>query len=240
MISIVFIFFSFMKPCESLLGVPYIVRRIIPTKNVIKNVLPIKSEKNITLSNYLGLWNQVATSRSTKLFGTGPSFTNVMAYYELLNTTNISVYNSGYKENKKFTSISGYSYVTGKSQTKRKLHFTGVPFEGNYWIVKLGPIQNNMYSYAIVSGALNSFFGTRFSLYVLARNKEEYKLKYEKTVKKWCKQNNFIYFWNKYIPTYKKQEERRSQTSLMILEKLKRICVYLGITKTECLNYRQK
>ena len=201
MISRIFIFFYFIHSCQSLLSIPYLIRRLVPLKRIVKNILPIETEKNITVSSYLGLWNQVATSRSTRLFGTGVSFTNVSAYYNLLNNTNIGVYNSGYDQDHNFTSISGYSYVQGKLQTKRKLHFDGGSIDGNYWIVKLGPIINNSYSYAVVSGALTSFFGTRFSLYVLARDREEYKLKYETKLKKWCRKNNYIYFWNKYIPT---------------------------------------
>tara|TARA_E500000178_G_scaffold336956_1_gene375569 strand:- start:1367 stop:1837 length:471 start_codon:yes stop_codon:yes gene_type:complete len=154
------------------------------------------------LKGYLGIWNQVATSRSTALLGTGVEFTNVTAEYKLLNNSDISVYNSGYTKNNTFTSIKGYSYIKGKSQTRRKLHFDGVPVDGNYWIVKLGPIHSNNYQYAIVSGPLTRFFGTRFSLYVLARNVEDYKNKYENEVKQWCKKNNFRFFWNKYIPTY--------------------------------------
>lgn len=184
--------FSFICSTNSLLLVPYIL----------KNMLPIPTEPNIIVNSYLGLWNQVATSRSTALLGTGVRFKNVTAFYDLLNNTTIGVYNSGYDENNNFTSINGYSYITGTSETKRKLHFDGVPVDGNYWIVKLGPIQENVYRYAIVSGPLTSFFGTRFSLYVLARNRQEYKLKYEKEVKKWCKDNNFRFFWNKYIPSY--------------------------------------
>ena len=177
---------------NSLLLVPYIL----------KNILPIQTEPRIILNSYLGLWNQVATSRSSALLGTGIRFKNVTAFYSLLNNSDIGVYNSGYDENNNFTMIEGYSYINGKSQTKRKLSFNGVPIDGNYWIVKLGPVQEKLYRYAIVSGPLTSFFGTRFSLYILARNREEYKIKYEKEVKNWCKQNNFRFFWNKYIPTY--------------------------------------
>ncbi len=168
----------------------------------IRNLLPIRTEPRIVLKSYLGIWYQVATSRSTALLGTGVEFTNVTAEYKLLNNSDISVYNSGYTKNKTFTSIKGYSYIKGKSQTRRKLHFDGVPVDGNYWIVKLGPIHSNNYQYAIVSGPLTRFFGTRFSLYVLARNVEDYKNKYENEVKQWCKKNNFRFFWNKYIPTY--------------------------------------
>ena len=176
---------------QSFLLVPYVLRKM----------LPIQTEPNINVGSYLGLWSQVATSRSSALLGTGVRYTNVSAYYDLLNNSNIGVYNSGYDENNNFTSIHGYSYNDGDSQTKRKLHFDGVPVDGNYWIVKLGPIHESLYRYAIVSGALTSYFGTRFSLYVLARNREEYQTKYEKEVKQWCEDNNFVFFWNKYVPT---------------------------------------
>lgn len=168
-----------------------------------KNLLPIKTEKSIILNSYLGKWNQVATSRSTSLFGTGPGYRNVSALYNITNGTLLSVYNSGYNQKKEFTSISGYSYTEGESQTKRKLHFDTVPVDGNYWIVKLGPIKNNEYQYAIISGAIRNYFGTRFSLYVLARNIKEYQLYYEEQVKLWCKKNLFIFYWNEYIQTYK-------------------------------------
>ncbi len=172
---------------------------IIP---IIKYLVPIQTEPNITLSSYTGKWYQVATSRSTKLFGTGIYYKNVSADYGLdLNNSVLSVYNSGLDENNKFTNISGYSYVTGNSQTKRKLHFDKVVVDGNYWIVKLGPEINNQYEYVVISGPLSNLFGTRFSLYVLARNREIYKKKYENMVRTWCKLNNYNFYWNKYIST---------------------------------------
>ena len=49
---------------------------------IIKNILPIKTEKNITIPYYLGRWNQVATSRSSALLGTGVKYKNVTADYD--------------------------------------------------------------------------------------------------------------------------------------------------------------
>ena len=172
----------------------------------LKNMKPIDTVSTVEVSNYLGKWNQVATSRSTRLLGTGVKFSNVSAEYTLDdqgNGDNILVYNSGVNGRKEFTEINGYAYVDIRFNctSKRKLHFDGVPFDGNYWIVKLGPIIEEQYQYAVVSGPVSGFFGTRFSLYVLARNRDEYKKKYEKEVKKWCKENNFVFFWNKYVPT---------------------------------------
>ena len=80
--------------------------------------------------------------------------------------------------------------------TKRKLHFDNVPVDGNYWIVKLGPIVHNQYQYAIVCGPLTSIFGTRFSLNVLARDRLTYYDVYEKEVKQWCLENGFVMKWN--------------------------------------------
>ena len=168
---------------------------------VFKNMKPIETVSTVDVSSYLGRWKQVATSRSTQLLGTGVKFTNVSAEYDLDEDDNILVYNSGLNGRKEFTAIEGYTYVDVRFNctSKRKLHFDGVPFDGNYWIVKLGPIQYGQYQYAIVSGPVSGFFGTRFSLYVLARHRQEYKDKYEKEVKEWCKENNFVFFWNKYI-----------------------------------------
>ena len=65
----------------------------------------------------------------------------------------------------------------------------------------MGPKKKGQYQYAIVSGAISTWFGTRFSLYVLARNVNEYKTLYENDVKKWCNDNGFFYFWNEYVST---------------------------------------
>ena len=97
-------------------------------------------------------------------------------------------------------SIKGYSY-TKINPTKRKLKFYNLPFTGNYWIVKLGPVINNKYEYSIISGPLTQFIGTRFSLYVLCRNINEFKEKYENEVKEWCIDNGFSLPWNNYIET---------------------------------------
>ena len=167
-----------------------------------KQITPVS---NIDLSYYTGKWFQVATSRSTKLFGTGIDFKNVSAEYKCLDECSnniISVYNEGLNKFDKHVSISGFSYCKNNSMpSKRKLIFENVPFEGNYWIVKLGPVVNMKYDYAIVSGPLNNFFGTRFSLYVLCRDVKKYKENYEEEVREWCKNNGFKFWWNEYIKT---------------------------------------
>ena len=166
-----------------------------------KNQLPINTVHNISLPNYIGIWQQVATSRSTRLLGTGIDYTNVSATYSFRDDGNINVYNDGYNSKGEETYIEGYSYITGNDETKRKVHFNNVPSDGNYWIVKLGPILYDKYEYAVVCGPITSYIGTRFSLYVLARNRKEYKEKYEYEVKQWCKDNGFNMYWNEYVST---------------------------------------
>ena len=165
----------------------------------------ISTVKNVNLNFYTGRWYQTGTSLSTKLFGTGVGFKNVSAEYKCIGNcvnNNISVINEGLNDNNKYTSIRGYSYCENNSiASKRKLVFENVPLEGNYWIVKLGPVENNKYEYAIISGPLTSFIGTRFSLYVLCRNRNVYHEKYEKEVKRWCSNNGFRFWWNKYRKT---------------------------------------
>ena len=160
---------------------------------------PIPVEDSLNIPAYLGTWYQVATSRSTKLLGTGVDYRNVTAEYDFSLNDNlgkgvITVFNSGIDGKGNYTSIRGYSYITGNVNTKRKLHFDGVPVDGNYWIVYLGPEINYQYQYAIVSGPITSWFGTRFSLYVLARNINDYKRIYEPLVQKWCQRKWFYIF----------------------------------------------
>lgn len=167
---------------------------------------PIEVEKNITLDYYTGKWFQAATSRSTRLFGTGINYTSVTAEYQCIDNcknNNISVLNQGIDPKGNYNDISGYSYVDNISEpSKRKLKFYSLPFIGNYWITKLGPIINDQYQYSIISGPISTHFGTRFSLYVLCRDVENFKKNYETEVKEWCLNNGFNQYWNEYISTY--------------------------------------
>lgn len=173
------------------------------TSRFFGNIFPIPVVTSVNLKKYIGKWHQVGTSRSTKLFGTGVDYYNVTATYDLQKdySNNITVLNEGYNSNEVFENISGYSYCKDNNlPAKRKVHFTGVPVDGSYWIVKIKEAQYQ-YEYAIVAGPLTNWFGTRFSLYVLARDRKIYKEKYEAEVKEWCKTNGFTNWWNCYVPT---------------------------------------
>ena len=53
-----------------------------------------------------------------------------------------------------------------------KLRLFGVPFEGSYWVVSLGPIYNGYYDWAIISDNLS------FTLFVLVRDIDRFKSMY--------------------------------------------------------------
>jgi len=62
---------------------------------------------------------------------------------------------------------------------------------GNYWIVKLGPIVEHKYSYAVISNA------DADQLYVLTRDPEKFKTNDENGVLQWLKEEGFTGFWNR-------------------------------------------
>lgn len=192
-------YFIFLPFIFAEINLPILINNI---KTVTK---PVNTENNITLEYYTGKWFQTATSRSSALMGTGTNFSSVTAIYECIqncSTNNISVLNQGINNKGESVSISGFSYCKNLNKPgRRKLKFFNLPFIGNYWIIKLGPVINNKYDYAIVSGPISRFFGTRFSLYVLCRDINYYKENYEKEVKDWCQNNGFIFPWNKYVET---------------------------------------
>ena len=68
----------------------------------------------------MGNWSQVATSLSTKLFGTGIKFRNVSADYQLINKNNISVVNCGLDDDKIILQFMGILILRGPSILKEK------------------------------------------------------------------------------------------------------------------------
>ena len=155
---------------------------------------------NVDLNAYSGIWQQVMTSRSTGLNGTGIDFSSVEAIYtpKKSDKSIILVTNRGYNGDFEYVEIKGESYaVDPLNPSIRKVKFYELPrfTEGDYWIVKLGPIINNKYDYAVVVGP--NFFDNKFSLYVLARNRDKFFKQYFKETNKFLKQNGFTKWWNK-------------------------------------------
>jgi len=75
---------------------------------------------------------------------------------------------------------------------------SALPFAGFYWIVKLGDIEpgQTQYPYAIVSVPFQT------SLFILARDVDEFRLKYKDMVLQLVKDMGYAYFFNVPIETY--------------------------------------
>lgn len=85
--------------------------------------------------------------------------------------------------------IEGYVYYKeGELKSKLKLHFysKGPPWDGNYWVLEVGPInKDGFYDWAIVSDRMGLL------LFILARDVDEFDKKYDKDIKKKVKELGF-------------------------------------------------
>jgi lipocalin len=135
---------------------------------------------------YLGIWYQIYGAPTNVIFqGYGKCAT---AQYGLLENGNVSVLNSQINSNNDLEEISGYAYYTNINEPgKLTVHLDGVPVDSPYWVVKLGEIINNEYQYSIVS------VPSGISLWVLARDIENFYNKYDDEVRTYLDNNKFRY-----------------------------------------------
>lgn len=140
----------------------------------------------LDVDKYLGNWYQVYGAPTNVIFqGEGKCLT---AQYGLLNNGYVSVLNSQINSKNKLEQISGYAYYKNTSEPgKLSVHLDGVPVESPYWVVKLGEVINEQYQYSIIS------VPSGISLWVLARDINNFYDKYDKEVKQYLDSNNFKY-----------------------------------------------
>jgi len=73
--------------------------------------------------------------------------------------------------------IRGYAYVEDASKPGQlTVQLNGIPFDSPYWIVQLGPVVRGKYSYSVITDPLLT------TLFVLARNVNDFYSKYNSTV----------------------------------------------------------
>jgi lipocalin len=142
----------------------------------------------ISLDKYIGHWYQVYGAPANILFqGYGICIT---ADYGLLDGGNISVVNKQLNEYGEPEQISGYAYCKNPlSPGKLMVHLEGVPVDGPYWIVKLGEIVNDEYTYSIIT------VPSGISLWVLARDVDTFMEYYDDEVNDFLEEYGF-----KYVP----------------------------------------
>jgi apolipoprotein D and lipocalin family protein len=157
----------------------------------------------LNTSAFLGRWYEVYQDLITAATFQQNSFCATADYgVDLAKPGNITVVNrerygsiSGPERN-----VSGYAYQPDPQgepgQLVVMLHGDNAsPFPAPYWILKLGPINNESahYEYAVVSDMF------RLTLFVLARDVAHFHAFHEQDVLSWLAGNGFDQWWNKPI-----------------------------------------
>ena len=131
-------------------------------------------EKRFKQLNITNTWQQVLTSRSTGIMGTGISFSSVCAEYTLCADGSISLVNKAY--NTDFEPV----YITGKCNymdptvpTCRFVKFDEKNFEGDYWITY---ISKDLSTFVVGAPLiiLGKVIVTNVGLYVLTNDRNKY------------------------------------------------------------------
>lgn len=130
--------------------------------------------EKLNIDQYLGKWYQVYQDLPDSTFeGKARCIT---ADYGMLNDTTISVLNSEINSRDKVQQIKGIAFYedgnSGGELTVKLANFPTAP----YWVVDLGPVENDQYQYSIVSD------DKKLSLFVLARDVEVFFKKYNEEV----------------------------------------------------------
>ena len=132
--------------------------------------------KRFELSKFLGTWQQVLTSRTTALFGTGITYSSVEANYTLKPFEKIGVENKAYDTDFKLTTINGISEARiPEVPTCRIVKFDTVHFPGDYWIIYISPDFTTIIVAApLILPIVPISISDNFGVYVLAKNREEF------------------------------------------------------------------
>lgn len=158
------------------------------------------------ISKFVGRWEQVFTSRSTGLFGTGIDNSSVNAIYSLNNDGTIGVLNSSYNEKLEKKFIEGTSRARDNSvPTCRTVSFdsaSAIPFEGDYWIIDISPtFQTIIVGAPVITPYIPIEIIDNFGVYVLTKNRDEFWKNQEEVDRVFTVLNKYGFnkFWNEPI-----------------------------------------
>jgi len=140
----------------------------------------------LDVEKYTGRWYQVLGAPTNEIFqGYG---TCITADYGVLSNGSVSVLNAQLDKNGNLEEIAGHAYYKNESEPgKLTVYLQGTPFDGPYWVVKLGEITNNQYQYSIVT------VPSQISLWVITRNVKEFYDEYAKSVTNYLNDQNYHY-----------------------------------------------
>lgn len=151
---------------------------------VFTNAKDYKAVDELDVNMYTGKWYEVYEDNFDKLFqGMGRCAT---AEYELLNNGNISVFNKQIDVDNKIDTIAGVAYYNDDNCCGYLTVELVGQMPAPYWVLELGPVINNQYQYSIVSDNIG------LSLFVLARNVDEFFKEYDNQVLESLKEYGFI------------------------------------------------
>ena len=162
--------------------------------------MKVESVKNV-VEYYAGEWYQMYVSwwpkvtfllggRKTKAKYTPTNVKGVLEVYNENRPLGLKQSIKGWARQSP-TSPGVFDVSLGVAAAARKPKDASFRDPGNYWIILLGPVQNGKYEYAVVSNSKGS------SLYILARDPERFKQKYDTDVLKHVKKMGFTTFFNK-------------------------------------------
>jgi len=153
---------------------------------------------SINVTQYLGRWYEVLQDLVTASTFQRNSFCAIAEYgVDESDPSHITVTNWEHYGNVTgpIDNVTGYAYqpdpVKAPGQLVVYLFGAGAsPFPAPYWVLRLGPVVNDKYEYAIVSDPL------RATLFVLVRDVARYEANYKADILSWLASNGFDQFWN--------------------------------------------
>jgi apolipoprotein D and lipocalin family protein len=129
----------------------------------------------LDVGKYTGRWYQVLGAPTNEIFqGYGTCLT---ADYGILPNGTVSVLNSQLDKDGNLEQIAGYAYYKNVSEPgKLTVYLQGTPFDGPYWVVKLGEVKSDQYQYSIIT------VPSKISLWVITRSVQDFYAEYSQTV----------------------------------------------------------
>jgi lipocalin len=161
------------------------------------NANALDTIKDVEVDLYTGRWYQVYGNFWSNLFADSQQAECTTATYGKINATYVTVFNN-YKTREGIEdSINGYAYIPDPSDPGKLLvALDGVLVDSPYWIVLLGPVVDNQYTYSVVSDNRD------LSLFVLVRDVKSYYELYDKEMVEYLALTGFNGPTTSPIPVY--------------------------------------
>jgi apolipoprotein D and lipocalin family protein len=151
---------------------------------------------------FMGLWYQMYGDKFV-FETTSPGSYCATAKYWLQDDGTIGVHNYQTTDSPdgEVMTVDGYAYYKSPETAiaepgQLMLHFDIAPSDGPYWILALGPVVDGFYDWTIVSDPM------QLSLFILARDVEDFESKYEQEVVDLALSLGFTKGYNKPVPLY--------------------------------------